>query len=107
MDERPLLIVDLEATCWENRKAPAGETQSIQNMEIIEFGCALATQAGELLDSQSFLVRPVQNPQLCEFCSSLASIRQSMVEAAPPYLEPCRMLDAWLGQLLWTPESRH
>ena len=60
MDERPLLIVDLEATCWENRMAPAGETQSIHNSEIIEFGCALATRAGELLDSQSFLVRPAE-----------------------------------------------
>ena len=41
MDERALLIVDLEATCWENRRTPACEPQSIQNMEIIEFGCAL------------------------------------------------------------------
>jgi inhibitor of KinA sporulation pathway (predicted exonuclease) len=43
MDERSLLVVDLEATCWENRMAPTGETQSIHNMEIIEFGCALAS----------------------------------------------------------------
>jgi len=98
MDERPLLIVDLEATCWDNRMAPAGEIQSIHNMEIIEFGCALATRAGELLDSQSFLVRPVENPQLSEFCTSLTSIHQSMIEAAPPYSEACKLIDVWLGQ---------
>ncbi len=98
MDERPLLIVDLEATCWENRVTPEGEPQSIHNMEIIEFGCVLATRAGELLGSKSFLVRPTKNPKLSEFCTSLTSISQSMVEAAPPYSDACRMLDAWLGQ---------
>ena len=45
-------------------------------MEIIEFGCALATRAGELLDSMSFLVRPAKNPQLSEFCTTLTSITQ-------------------------------
>jgi len=77
---------------------PTGEPQGIHNMEIIEFGCALATRAGELLDSQSFLVQPTKNPHLSEFCTSLTSISQSMIEAAPPYSEDCRMLDAWLGQ---------
>jgi len=66
-----LLIVDLEATCRENRMTPAGETQSIHNMEIIEFGCALVTRAGELLDSQSFLMRPAENFQISDFCTSL------------------------------------
>ena len=59
----PVLVVDLEATCWERRTAPSGERQGAHNMEIIEFGCALATRDGELLDSQSFLVRPTQNPR--------------------------------------------
>jgi inhibitor of KinA sporulation pathway (predicted exonuclease) len=56
-------------------------------MEIIEFGCALATRDSELLDSQSFLVRPTQNPVLSEFCKSLTSIQQSMVDAAPVFSE--------------------
>ena len=76
MNEGPLLIVDLEATCWENRGTRKGDPQSIRNMEIIEFGCALATRAGELLDSMSFLVRPAKNPQLSEFCTTLTSITQ-------------------------------
>jgi inhibitor of KinA sporulation pathway (predicted exonuclease) len=44
MTERPLLIIDLEATCWEYRQTPNGEAQSNDNMEIIEIGCALATR---------------------------------------------------------------
>tara|TARA_R110000823_G_scaffold310534_1_gene435497 strand:+ start:6267 stop:6962 length:696 start_codon:yes stop_codon:yes gene_type:complete len=98
MDERPLLVVDLEATCWENRITPTGEGQNTDNMEIIEFGCALANRNGELLDSQSFLVQPAKNPQISEFCTSLTSISQSMIEAAPLFPEVCRMIDAWLGQ---------
>ncbi|MGQ7275759.1 exonuclease domain-containing protein [Marinobacter sp. V034] len=98
MDNRPLLVVDLEATCWENRKTPAGEPQTNHNMEIIEFGCALAKRNGELLDSQSFLVRPTVNPELSEFCTSLTGITQPMVDAAPNLPEACRMIDAWLGK---------
>src|SRR5690554_7139643 len=70
-NDAPILIVDLEATCWESSRLPNGERQSIGNMEIIEFGCALATRTGELLDSRSFLVRPVRNPDLSAFCRSL------------------------------------
>ena len=97
--ETPLLVVDLEATCWENRQSPSGEPQSVQNMEIIEFGCALATRSGELLDSRSFLVRPTWAPELSEFCTSLTSISQTMVEAAPDYSGATRQLDSWSGDL--------
>jgi len=37
-----LLIVDLESTCWETSRLPNGEHQNVENMEIIELGCALA-----------------------------------------------------------------
>ncbi|MBQ0747389.1 MAG: exonuclease domain-containing protein [Marinobacter sp.] len=98
MDNRFLLVIDLEATCWENRMTPAGEPQTIHNMEIIEFGCALANRNGELLDSRSFLVQPTRNPQLKEFCTSLTSITQSMINTAPAFPEVCQLIDAWLGQ---------
>lgn len=104
MTERPwsndglLLVVDLEATCWESRYAPNGEPQSVENMEIIEFGCALATRQGELLDSRSFLVRPSHSPILSEFCTSLTSITQAMVDDAPVFSDVIRLLDEWLGR---------
>jgi inhibitor of KinA sporulation pathway (predicted exonuclease) len=98
VNSSPVLVVHLEATCWKDRYTPSGEPQSVNNMKIIEFGCALATRSGELLDSRSFLVRPVQSPQLSEFLTSLTSISPSMIETAPHFPEACPMLDAWLGQ---------
>lgn len=99
MLERILLIIDLEATCWENRKTPDGAAQSNDNMEIIEIGCALATREGALLDTRSFLVRPIRHPMLSAFCTGLTSITQEMVAEAPAFPEAIQAMDAWLGDL--------
>jgi len=56
--ENNLLIVDLEATFWKNRIAPAGEAQSVDNSEIIEFGCVIADGYCQVIDQRSFLVCP-------------------------------------------------
>ncbi|MBX2868814.1 MAG: exonuclease domain-containing protein [Acidiferrobacterales bacterium] len=98
MHDQTLLVVDLEATCWKHQTTPGGEPQGVHNMEIIEFGCALATRAGELLDSHSFLVRPTRFPQLSYFCTELTSISQLMVNDEPSYPEVIDALDQWLGQ---------
>lgn len=97
MNESPVLVLDLEATCWADRTRSEGEPQSLDNMEIIEFGCALATRQGELWDSRSFLVQPTWNRTLSEFCTSLTSITQPMVDEAPCFPEAVQALDAWLG----------
>ena len=76
------LIIDLEATCWEDGIMPNGERQSVDTMEIIEIGCAVAKEDGELLHSLSIPVRPTENPILTPFCSSLTSITQEMVNRA-------------------------
>lgn len=94
-----LLVMDLEATCWKDRKTPAGADQSVHNMEIIEIGCALATRQGELLDTHSFLVKPTRNPVLSRFCAELTGITQSMVDAAPILPEAIKVMNAWLGDL--------
>lgn len=94
----PLLVIDLESTCWEDQTTPAGEPQSVDNMEIIEIGCALATRSGELLDSASFMVRPVRFPHLSRFCTSLTGITQTMVDTAPIYTGATEALNRWLGQ---------
>ncbi|BES73889.1 exonuclease domain-containing protein (plasmid) [Marinobacter nanhaiticus D15-8W] len=65
-------------------------------MEIIEFGCALATRDGALLESKSFLVRPVRNPHLSDFCKKLTGIDQAMVDAAPEFSEVCQEINTWL-----------
>ncbi|ROT99903.1 exonuclease [Marinobacter sp. R17] len=93
----PLLIIDLEATCWENRTAPSGNPQSVWNMDIIELGCALATRDGNLLDSRSFLVKPSDSPELSGFCQALTGITQAMVDEAPAFPGASMMLEDWLG----------
>ncbi|HEV7282693.1 MAG TPA: 3'-5' exonuclease [Pirellulaceae bacterium] len=70
------VVVDLEATCWENVRIPGRN-------EIIEIG------AVELLSSQgppsrefARFVRPVAEPELSDFCTRLTSIRQKDVDSA-------------------------
>lgn len=99
MRDDTILVVDLEATCWEDQTTPAGDAQSVNNMEIIEVGCALATRKGNLLDARSFLVRPTRNPLLSDFCTELTGITQSMVDAAPTLPEAIEAMNAWLGDL--------
>ncbi|KAA0874782.1 3'-5' exonuclease [Nitrincola tapanii] len=94
--QQAILIVDLEATCWENQIAPSGSRQSVHEMEIIELGCVVATCAGVILESRSFLVRPQINPILSPFCQQLTSIKQMMVDQAPVFAEVVPEVDAWL-----------
>jgi inhibitor of KinA sporulation pathway (predicted exonuclease) len=78
MDTPKLLIVDLEATCWD--KAERGSRE----MEVIEIGAVLVdslttTASGEF---QSF-VRPIICPQLSDYCRKLTAIEQKDVDMAP------------------------
>ena len=98
-DGSPLPIIDLEATCWGSGHTPDGVSQSIHSMEIIEIGCAFANRQGELLDTQSFLVRPTRNPLLSTFCTGLTGITQPMVDSAPELPEAIEATNSWLGDL--------
>ena len=91
----PILVVDLEATCWD-ASAPEGVTQSIHTMEIIEIGCVLSNRSGDVLDTRSFIVRPERQPILSEFCIALTQITQAMVDNAPPLKEVIDQMNAWL-----------
>jgi inhibitor of KinA sporulation pathway (predicted exonuclease) len=84
-----LLIVDLEATCWE-RNPPAPH-------EIIEIGAvAYEMGRGPLAEFQTF-VRPYLKPILSPFCTRLTSIRQQDLEGAPPFPEALEALCRWAG----------
>lgn len=86
-----ILIVDLEATCWDDR------SQSVETMEIIEFGCVVADPAGDILFACSQLVRPTINSNLSQFCQELTTITQSMVAEAPCYEEAINLVDSALA----------
>jgi len=84
---KPLLIIDLEATCWKDNKKELSKLE-YKNQEIIEIGAAiLKIPNGVCLPSSSTtliseFVRPVRNPILTDFCTELTSITQEQVDNA-------------------------
>jgi inhibitor of KinA sporulation pathway (predicted exonuclease) len=94
--QRLLLIVDLEATCWDGKVEGLDRKQTVDDMEIIEFGCAIAEENGAVRDYRSFMVRPQLHPNLSKFCKQLTSITQSDVDAAPIYQSVVPEIDQWL-----------
>ncbi len=84
------LVIDLEATCADDRSVPRHE------MEVIEIGAVMACAAtlqpvGEF---QAF-VRPFRNPQLTPFCTELTGIRQEQVDGAELFPAALARLLEW------------
>jgi inhibitor of KinA sporulation pathway (predicted exonuclease) len=94
---RRLIIVDLEATCWDR-----SENRSFREMEIIEIGAVLIdiNKAGIISEFDEF-VKPVNNPVLSNFCRNLTTIRQEDVDQADIFP------NVWNRFLKWmeTPEN--
>ena len=94
-----IIIVDLEATCWEQD----GDYQK-QQSEIIEIGiCKLDTETGRITGSEGILVKPVRS-EISEFCTRLTSITPQMVEEHGVSLtEACNTLEKRYNskQLTW------
>ena len=89
---RPIFIVDVEATCWEDRGH-----YTVDQTEIIEIGCVLATPDGKVLDEFCTFVRPVMDPILSDFCTQLTSINQGDVDKAPSFREAMNLFDFWIA----------
>jgi 3'-5' exoribonuclease 1 len=87
---RALLVVDLEATCWERRDHRPEE------METIEIGAVLVEPGHLPREFQSF-ARPARNPTLSDFCRALTTITQAEVDAAEPFPAAFARFLAWIG----------
>ncbi len=89
-----LLIVDLEATCWERAQHRA------EDMETIEIGALLVDPLEPDAPPQEFerLVRPVHRPQLSDFCTTLTGIRQADVDAAATFPSAFAAFCEWFGE---------
>ncbi|NUQ04372.1 MAG: exonuclease domain-containing protein [Anaerolineae bacterium] len=85
------LIVDLEATCWQDSKDNT-------RMEIIEIGAVMlpASPDQPVLEYQRF-VRPIMNPVLSDFCTELTSITQEQVDTAEDFSVVFPEFLAWIG----------
>lgn len=69
-----IIIIDLEATCWQGA-VPVG-----QENEIIEIGLSvLDTITGEISKNQGILVKP-QRSQVSLFCTELTTITQQLLD---------------------------
>lgn len=69
-----ILIVDLEATCWEGRP-PRG-----QESEIIEIGvCILNTGTGKISKNEGILIKP-RLSKVSPFCTELTTLTQNILD---------------------------
>jgi 3'-5' exoribonuclease 1 len=85
------IIVDLEATCWEN-------IRSYDRMEIIEIG-ATKMPGPDSEPTEEFVefIKPVAEPILSHFCADLTTIKQSDVDAADSFPIVFRRFLDWIG----------
>jgi len=93
MQAEHYLVIDFEATCCDRGTVPR------EQMEIIEIG-AVMVQAASLQvigEFQSF-IQPVRHCRLTPFCTSLTSIAQQDVDAAPVFKDAIGNFKAWLQQ---------
>ncbi|MDZ7959280.1 MAG: 3'-5' exonuclease [Aulosira sp. DedQUE10] len=90
-NNRYYLIVDLEATCCNDKTVPRHE------MEIIEIGAVMLNRNSWEIDSEfQQFIQPVRNPKLTTFCTELTSIRQQDIEKAPKFTEAIVVFKEWI-----------
>lgn len=83
------IIVDLEATCWEDKD------RSKKN-EIIEIG-AVCIKNGKIESEFAEFVKPILNPTLSDFCKSLTTIKQSDVDGAETFEKVIGRFKEWIN----------
>jgi len=85
------IIVDLEATCWENTRHPL-------EMEIIEIGALRMTSADSPAANEfSAFIKPIIVLQLTDFCKELTTITQDDVDNAEYFWTVFPKFVEWIG----------
>ncbi len=85
------IIVDLEATCWEQKGLN-------KKSEIIEIGALRINENKEIESEFCAFVKPVLNPGLSGFCMKLTTIRQEDVDAAETFEKVTSRFKDWIGK---------
>ncbi len=74
-----LVVIDLEATCWDTNTGKETIPEGEQS-EIIEVGVALLNlKTLEIEDSAGIIVKPTKS-KISKFCTDLTSLTQEMVD---------------------------
>jgi 3'-5' exoribonuclease 1 len=85
------IVMDLESTCWK-------EHTQVKDQEIIEIGAVKLDESLDMTGQYDRFVRPVQNPQLSEFCQALTHITQDDVAHADIFDVVFPGFDSWIGE---------
>ncbi len=89
IDTHQLVVVDIEATCWEGGKPPPG-----QQSEIIEVGvCVLSLADGAISEARSLLVRPTVS-EVSPFCTKLTTLTAEQLRVGMSFEAACAALRA-------------
>jgi inhibitor of KinA sporulation pathway (predicted exonuclease) len=81
-----ILVIDVEATCWEGTPPPRQES------EIIEIGlCTLEVASAERKDREALFVRP-ERSEVSAFCTGLTTLTAEQVAAGVSFAEACEIL---------------
>ncbi|GAO48671.1 hypothetical protein G7K_2841-t1 [Saitoella complicata NRRL Y-17804] len=90
---RYLLCCDVEATAEE------GFAPGVYPHEIIEFPIVLYdVETKQVVDRFRTYIKPVKNPKLSEFCTTLTGITQDQVDDAPTFPDALKTVEAWLSK---------
>ncbi|MBO6516750.1 MAG: exonuclease domain-containing protein [Bacteroidia bacterium] len=84
------VIVDLEATCWDQRNQ--------NRQEIIEIGAVLIDDAKNIVSEFERFVKPITHPKLSPFCTELTSITQEDVDQADYFPEVVADFKQWFNE---------
>ena len=96
--EGPLIVCDLEATCWRLEDDPELASDQRAASEVIEIGAVrLHPQTFEIIDTFADFVRPERHPVLSDFCRGLTHIEQDQVASAAPFAAVWPRFAAWIG----------
>lgn len=94
-----ILVVDIEATCWETDGPPEGQVN-----EIIEIGlCLYDLDKDQIAGKRSILVYPIAS-RVSPFCTKLTTITAGQLEAEGiGFADACRILVEEYGarKMLW------
>lgn len=83
-----VLVIDLEATCWEGSPPPG------QTADVIEIGvCPVELSTLRRLDKRSLLVRP-ERSAVGDFCTRLTTLTAEQVAGGVTFRDACRVLEA-------------
>jgi len=80
-----ILVVDIEATCWE-------EPKDDDISEIIEIGITpINTKSGDLSESRSIIVKP-ERSKISQYCTELTTLTQEDVNNGISFSDACNLL---------------